>query len=67
MTTNTLVFVLCLVSFAVFTSYEVGYSHAANATKVCAVVPGEQVVSSTADTCTYARSFWLATKKRRAI
>lgn len=35
--------------------------------KVCAIVPGEQVVSSTADTCTYASSYGRATRTRRAM
>jgi hypothetical protein len=35
--------------------------------KVCASVPGQQVVSSTADTCTYASAYGRATKKRKAI
>lgn len=46
--------------------YQHGVSHGTAAPKVCASVPGEQVVSTVADTCTYAVSFGRATKKRRA-
>ena len=45
--------------------YQYGYKHG-QALKVCAVVPGQQVVSSTADVCTYANSYGRATTKRRA-
>lgn len=36
------------------------------AAKVCAAVPGQVVISATADECTYVRGFGLATKKRKA-
>lgn len=35
--------------------------------KVCARVPGEQVISSTISRCTYANSYGRATRSRRAI
>lgn len=35
--------------------------------KVCARVPGEQVVSSTVDKCAYATAYGRATKTRRAM
>lgn len=45
--------------------YSYGYTHG-QAARVCAIVPGQQVVSSTADTCTYANAYGRATKTRRA-
>lgn len=35
--------------------------------KVCARVPGQQVVSSTVDSCTYATAYGRATRTRRAM
>lgn len=46
--------------------YNYGYTHGQSA-KVCASVPGEKVVSTTADTCTYANAYGRATKIRRAM
>ena len=46
--------------------WEDGYNSGKAAPKTCASVPGQQVVSTTAETCTYANSFGRATTKRRA-
>lgn len=46
--------------------YNYGFTHG-QAARVCAIVPGQQVVSTTADTCTYANAYGRATKKRKAI
>lgn len=46
--------------------YDLGVRHTREEPKKCAVVPGEQVVSTLADSCTYANAFGRATTKRRA-
>lgn len=46
--------------------YNYSFTHG-QAARVCAIVPGQQVVSTTADTCTYANAYGRATKKRKAI
>ncbi len=46
--------------------YNYGFTHG-QAARVCAIVPGQQLVSTTADTCTYANAYGRATKKRKAI
>ena len=46
--------------------YNYGYTHG-QAAKVCASVPGQQVVSTTADTCAYANAYGRATRTRRAM
>lgn len=64
-----IVFWVCLIvalGFYTAAVHSHGYQAGIEAPKVCAVVPGKQVVSSTADTCTYASAFGRATSKRRA-
>jgi hypothetical protein len=46
--------------------YNYGYTHGQSA-KVCASVPGQQVVSSTVDTCTYANAYGRSVRVRKAI
>ena len=63
------VFWVCVVSSLILYTHliwEDGYAAGKNAPKVCASVPGQQVVSTTADTCTYANSYGRSTTKRRA-
>ncbi len=64
-----IVFWLCLtVGFILYTIdvYNFGKRHG-ESIKVCAAVQGQQVVSTTAEVCTYAASYGRATKKRNAI
>lgn len=64
-----LIFLLAILATMFFIGkglYNYGYTHG-QAAKVCAAVPGQQVVSSTADSCTYANAYGRATKQRKAI
>ena len=64
-----LIFLLAILATMFFIGkglYNYGYTHG-QAAKVCASVPGEKVVSTTADTCTYANAYGRATKQRKAI
>lgn len=64
-----IVFWVCVVSTLILYThsvYEYGVEHGTAAPKKCASVPGQQVVSTTHDTCTYASAFGRATNKRRA-
>lgn len=64
-----LIFLLAILATMFFIGkglYNYGYTHG-QAAKVCASVPGQQVVSSTADVCTYANAYGRATKQRKAI
>lgn len=63
-----LILVACC-SIAVYSvGYNVGFTEGEKfQRKECAVVKGEQVISSTADICTYVRAYGLAIYKRRAI
>lgn len=64
-----IVFWSCLILSIILytlTVWDDGYAAGKNAPKSCASVPGQQVVSTTAETCTYANSFGRATTKRRA-
>lgn len=58
--------VFALIALTVEAAYSYGYTHG-QAAKVCASVPGEKVVSSMANTCTYASAYGRATKTRSAI
>jgi hypothetical protein len=63
------VFWVCVISTLILYTHlvwEDGYAAGKNLPKQCAKVPGKEVVSSTADTCTYANSFGRSTTKRRA-
>lgn len=64
------IIVIVFVSAIYFVGFENGKYEAKRecdrTPKVCAVVPGEKVVSTTADGCTYANSFGLSTRNRRA-
>jgi len=67
---NVLVISVCtglLVILAVHDIYQLGYERGLSAPKKCAMVEGERVVSSTADTCTYASSYGFSTKRRAAL
>ncbi len=57
-----------IVAFVFYTMavYDYGHNHGTVAPRTCASVPGQQVVSTTAETCTYAAAFGRATTKRRA-
>ncbi len=60
---------VCLLAAAVLygdAMYRHGVNHGTAAPKVCASVPGHQVVSTTHDTCNYAVAYGRAIKKRRA-
>lgn len=64
-----IVFWMCLaVAFMFYTIavYLHGVTHGKAEPKVCASVPGAQVISSTHEVCTYASSYGRATTKRRA-
>ena len=58
--------VMALCGVCIEAAYNYGYTHG-QAAKVCASVPGEKVVSTTADTCTYANAYGRAVKTRRAM
>ena len=47
--------------------YEVGYVDGRGTRRACAKVEGETVISSNADTCTYARAWGVAVWKRKAL
>lgn len=64
--TNRIVFAMVCVLFSLWLAFDCGYNTGKAAPKQCASVQGQQVVSTTADTCTYANSFGRATTKRRA-
>lgn len=68
-TTNidVLVVVTCIWGATLYGALEYGRFLGRQEPKKCAAVPGEQVVSSTADRCTYAASYGRATKTRRAL
>ena len=62
-------YAVCLLAAAVLygeAMHRYGFRHG-EAAKSCATVPGKQVISSTADNCTYADSYGRATTKRKAI
>lgn len=64
-----MVFWLCLtISFMLYTVavYDYGVAQGRVEPRKCATVSGEQVVSTTADVCTYAATYGRATTKRRA-
>lgn len=64
-----IVFWICLTLAFIFYSqamYDFAYERGLSVPRKCASVPGQQVVSTTAETCTYANSFGRATTKRRA-
>ena len=61
------VFWFCLAIFVWFIGYSMGTSDAKALPKVCAKATGETVISSTADTCTYARAWGVAVWKRKAL
>lgn len=64
-----IVFWSCLIlTLIIYTMivWEDGYAAGKNLPKQCASVPGKEVVSSTADTCTYANAYGRAATKRRA-
>lgn len=64
-----IVFWICSALLFVFYTqavYELGSTHGKAEPRKCASVQGQQVVSTTAETCTYANSFGRATTKRRA-
>lgn len=48
-------------------AYHRGFKDGAAKPKVCASVPGEIVVSTTDEICTYANAYGRAIRKRRAI
>lgn len=63
------VFWVCLTALVAIYTIEVhdyGYRKGLSVPKQCASVPGQQVVSTTAETCTYAAAYGRATTKRRA-
>ena len=53
--------IVVLMGLCIEAGYQYGKQEVA---KQCAVVPGEQVVSTTANTCTYATSYGRAIKVR---
>lgn len=64
-----IVFWVCsAILFVAYTEavYRYGVTHGKAEPKQCAAVQGQQVVSSTAEVCTYANAFGRATTKRRA-
>lgn len=65
-TTNidVLVAVLCVWGFTLWAAYMLGISQGG---KQCAKLAGHDPISTTADTCTFARSYGRATTKRRAM
>lgn len=50
-----------------YIAFDYGMELGRDEPKVCARVPGEQVISSTISRCTYANSYGRATRSRRAI
>ena len=67
---DSIIFWLCLILALVFytqTVYDLGRTHGRAEPKKCAAVQGMEVVSSTADVCTYANAYGRATKQRKAI
>lgn len=65
-----IVFWVCAVlGFVFYTQavYDYGRRHGRAEPRQCASVPGERVVSTTAEVCTYASDYGRATKKRRAM
>lgn len=66
---DAVVFWLCLFLFicvVIQTTYDFGYCKGLAVPKQCASVPGQLVVSTTAEVCTYAATYGRATTKRRA-
>lgn len=62
-----IVFYVCLLAL-IGLMIEAGYQYGkAEAAKQCATVPGQQVVSTTADTCTYASAYGRSTIKTAAL
>ena len=64
-----IVFWVCVVSTLILYTHliwEDGFNSGKAEPRKCAVVSGQQVVSSTADVCVYANAFGRATTKRRA-
>jgi len=64
---NTAVVVLSTWAVTLYIAYDFGLQDGQDMPKVCARVPGHEVVSSTVDTCTYATAYGRATKVRRAM
>ncbi len=60
--------VCAIVSIGLYTHlvWEDGFTAGRVAPRKCASVEGKEVVSTTAETCTYANSYGRATNKRRA-
>ncbi len=62
-----MIFIMYYLGYSLYNhGFNHGYTHG-QAARVCAIVPGQQVVSTTADTCTYANAYGRATKQRKAI
>ncbi len=64
--TNKTVFIAVCWTFSLWLAFDYGLATGKAEPRKCATVQGQQVVSSTAETCTYASEFGRATTKRRA-
>lgn len=64
------VFLVCLLGVLVFYTqavHDLGFNRGRAEPKKCAEVHGKQVVSTTAEVCTYANAFGRSVIKRKAI
>ena len=64
---DVIVFLGCCQIALLWGAFALGRYVEAKEPKKCATVSGQQVVSTTADTCTYANSFVRVTVKRKAL
>lgn len=64
---NTAVVLITTWLTTLFIAFDWGRDVGRDEPKVCARVPGQQVVSSTVDSCTYATAYGRATRTRRAM
>jgi len=64
---NAAVVVLTTWIVSLYIAYDFGLQDGQDLPKVCARVPGHEVVSSTVDSCTYATVYGRATRTRRAM
>lgn len=65
MTNKTVFIAVCWLS-SLYLAFDYGFSTGAAEPRKCAAVQGQQVVSTTAEVCTYAATYGRATTKRRA-
>ena len=67
MSVDKVVFIFCALCTVFWLGLEVGYTRSSVALKPCPMEQGKEVVSRTADTCTYVRSTYGRGKYERKV